>query len=208
MKNIYCGECGTKAQPDEKTCKKCGKQLPTQKTTVTPSVNKTKESSQIKPTTSEAQKKQKKLLTDRVIKEHIKAHTSFLLLIVLLIASVVSILLSTTIHPGLLIIGFLCIIGAIFKALETVKKIKQRSDYTLILRECAHKEISETDDNTYYNLYFYSFRGAVGWLAVSVDKSFYEKTNIGDYFFLAVKRCKNSTYDIAAYFKETEWRLD
>ncbi len=208
MKNIYCGECGTKAQPNEKFCKKCGKQISIQNTTAVPSVNKVTEPPERKTTISETSKKQKKLLTDQVVKKHIKAHTSFLLVIVLVIASVVSILLSATIHPGLMIIGFFCIIGAILRAIETVKKIRQRSDYTLILRECALMEIDDSGENTSYNLYFPSFHGAVGCLGVSVDKSFYEKTNEGDFFFLAVKRCKNSTYDIAAYFRESEWRLD
>lgn len=232
MQKKFCGTCGTKLKPEDKFCSKCGKLInntqhketntdtpvtpyPTPETTPTKTdaqhtsenVTPQKESEQ-KPVKQAIPQSQKKLLTDKEIKEHIKAGTTFLSAIAMTIVGIVCFAL-TTAHGGFLLIGIMFVVAAVWKFISTARKIKQRKSYTLVLRECLVKKIQEYDEGSDdHLLYFTGYNDGIGCLVAKVSKNEFDKTEIGDLYYLAVSRCKDSTYDVAAYFKESEWRLE
>lgn len=216
MDNKFCGACGTKLKPEDKFCSKCGKLVPkTQKVNSNkpnPGANAPKQTpdkapAPTKPTPVNTQKN-KKLITDKEIKAQINTGGSFIGAIVMLVVGIIFVALMT-VHAGLVVIGIMFLIGAVIRFVQTAKKLKHSKKYTLILRECLKKHIGDDGDggNLYY-LYFAGFEDGIGCLVAKVPKEDYDKSETGDLYYLAVSRCKDSTHDVVAYFKETEWRLD
>ncbi len=153
---------------------------------------------------------QKKLLTDRRIKTTINAGGTFIWAIVLLAAGILCFAGAGTIHPGLGIIGFLLCISSLMSFISSFKKTRYRSNYKIVLRKCRDKIKQEGDDSTTYYLRFDGFMDSWTDMFAEVKGSAeFERIQVGDLYYLAAVKDKNShEYTVAAYFKESEWRLN
>ncbi len=174
--------------------------------------SRTQDSQKIKPKTETKPQPinelKKNVITDKVIRNQIGAGGSFFLAIVFLVIGCLGIA-GMSIHPGIAIIGGMFLFSGIFNIFVGLKETKQSRKYILVLRECLIKEIHEDDDgNKAYCLYFAGIEGGIGCFVRKVKEEEYNKTEIGDLYYLAIARCKNGTYEVAAYFKETEWCLE
>ncbi len=166
-----------------------------------------------KKTTNKPQKKsipqsQKKLLTPRAIKSEIGAGFTFVLSIILLGLGILCFAGAGTIHPGLGIIGFFFCIGFILQLVSSFKKTRYKNNYTIVLRKCIRKTEVEGEDTHYY-IFFDGFMDSWNDLVAEVkNASEYNNIEVGDLYYVAASKDKNSEeYSVAAYFKESEWRL-
>lgn len=153
---------------------------------------------------------QKKLLTPQSIKSKINAGGTFVLSIVLLTLAILSFAGAGTIDPRLGFIGFFLCIGFIIQLISSIKKTRYKSNYTVVLRKCIRKTEVEGDDSTSYYMIFDGFMDSWTDLVAEVKNvTEYNAIEEGDLYYVVASKNKNSEeYSVAAYFKESEWRLE
>ncbi len=224
----FCKKCGNKKKfSQQTTTPPAVKQdfvkpyIPEEKPTVAPpsvqketlSVTKAPAKNTAPPTPKAKQtipQSRKKLLTPQAIKSKINAGGTFILSIVLLGLGILCFAGAGTIHPGLGIIGFFFCIGFIMQLVSSFKKTRYKSNYTVVLRKCIRKTEVEDDESTSYYMIFDGFMDSWNDLAAEVkNKKDYDAIEVGDLYYVVASKNKNSDeYTVAAYFKESEWRLE
>ncbi len=152
---------------------------------------------------------QKKLLTDKIIKSKIGAGGTFILSIVLLGLGILCFAGAGSIDPRIGIIGFFLCVGFIIQLVSSFKKTRYKSNYTVVLRKCIRKTEVEGETTSYYMI-FDGFMDSWNDLAAEVKSiTEYNAIEVGDLYYVVASKNKNSEeYSVAAYFKESEWRLE
>ena len=145
----------------------------------------------------------KKALTSTVINDAFHSQKSSLLEYLIELAWIGAIVaFSHFFNPAC----YLCLIPFPFVLLKSIRKdIRRRKlQYYGIERPCIDKKLAQYDeDPDEWQLWFYNKEG--DWkVAVSVDKEFYDATEIGDEFYLVFG---NDERIPCLWYRKSEWEL-
>lgn len=101
---------------------------------------------------------------------------------------------------------YLCLIPFPFALIKSIQKdIRRRKlQYYVIDRPCIEKKISESDEKPdEYELWFYNREG--DWtVAATVEKDYYDATEIGEEFYLVFANGKRTP---CLWYRKSEWEL-
>ncbi len=172
----YCGNCGQQMAQDEKFCAICGTKF---------------ESNVIAS---------KKKLTNAVIEKDLTAQKHSAWSFVFQGGLFLAMFILSYWRPGILLLSIPLVITVIRMIRDNTKRTTPK--YYLLERKCIEKKIAENDDGPDYNqLWFENYNGTLR-VALVVEKEFYDKTTIGEDFYI-VFLVKDKTPCLC--YRKSEW---